>query len=250
MATDLPKGSLQQRLARCEPTRSDATACPDALEAQRLVLAAVSADQEPLPGVVREPTQIDTTGATNEDAAVPASRPNPISSSAAPLIAQPERSSGSLAAASSTVFPDEELVHFTPVRTLHRVASVALLVGLAATAITAYAAWRTRAPNDIAVAAAAGLVTLLVARIRGGATVARVSIAPGGRLEIARGDARTVFDLGSGYAPVDELGEPTERSWRVLIQRRGMRPYVVDRTLVRPREFSPILRRYVPRVTQ
>lgn len=249
MASDLPSGSLRERLALCEPVGADAPLCPDALEAQRLVLAAVSAVEDPLPGVVREPTLPVASGAANEDAAAPPARPNPISSPATPLFAASERSSGPPAAASPAEDPGE-LVRFTPVRTRRLVASLAALVALAAAAVAAYAAWQSRDTTSVGLAAGLGAVTLLLLRLRAGVTTAHVTIDASGRLEIRRGTSRTVFDLASGYTPIDELGEPTDRSWRVLIQRKGMRPFVVDRRLVRPQEFSPVLRRYVPSVIQ
>ena len=212
------------------------------------MLAAV-ADQQPLPGDVREPTHLNQQGAANEDA-TDDHRPIPIPSIAPPLRAPLGRPTPQVAVASPAVFPDEELVRFTPVRTRRLVASLAVLVALAATALATYAAWRAPTPRSAALAAGLAVLALLLLRLRARVQVARVSIAPGGRLEVRRDGSRTVFDLGSGYAPVDELGEPTDRAWRVLIQRKGMKPLVVDRRLVRPTEFSPVLRRYRPKGIQ
>lgn len=247
--TDLPNGSLRERLALLEPNRSVDGLCPDALEAQRLVLAAV-ADQQPLPGDVREPTHLNQQGAANEDATVDQHRPIPIPRPLAPpLRATLGRPTSQVAVASPAVFPDEELVRFTPVRARRVAVTLAVLTALVATSLAAYAAWQSPSPRSTGLAVGLGMLVLLLLRLRSSVQVAQVSIAPGGRLEVRRDGSRTVFDLGSGYAPVDELGEPTDRTWRVLIQRKGMKPFVVDRRLVRPQEFSPVLRRYRPHTT-
>jgi len=78
-------------------------------------------------------------------------------------------------------------------------------------------------------------------------------LATGSRLEIHRAGGRHVFDLADIRSPVDVIGVPGERSWRVLFYRRGMAPYVLDATMVDPGAFLRVLHsqrpevRYLPR---
>lgn len=103
--TGLPTGSLHERLAFVAPNRPALVVRPDALEAQRLVLAAV-AGQQPLPGDVREPTHWNQQGAANEDATVDSTGPNPIPRTIAPPLRAPlGRPLPQVAVASPADFP-------------------------------------------------------------------------------------------------------------------------------------------------
>ncbi|HYF73367.1 MAG TPA: hypothetical protein VD864_11140 [Nocardioides sp.] len=70
----------------------------------------------------------------------------------------------------------------------------------------------------------------------------------GSRLEIVRDHGRHVFDLADTRAPVDVIGLPGDRSWRVLFYRRGLTPYVLDATMVDPAEFLRVLHAHRPEV--
>lgn len=91
-----------------------------------------------------------------------------------------------------------------------------------------------------------GLVLLLVVvllgawRMRSRRRPATV-VATGSRLEIMRDGGRHVFDLSRRDNPVDVVGLPGDRHWRVLFHRRGMRPYVVDASMVEPDAFMRVL---------
>lgn len=63
----------------------------------------------------------------------------------------------------------------------------------------------------------------------------------GTRLEIAQHGGRHVFDLADLRSPVDVIGVPGDRSWRVLFYRRGMTPYVLDAGMVDPAVFMRVL---------
>lgn len=91
-----------------------------------------------------------------------------------------------------------------------------------------------------------GLVLLLVAvllltwRFRSRRSTATV-IATGSRLEVVGDGSRHVFDLSRRDNPVDVIGLPGDRQWRVLFHRRGMAPYVVDASMVDPTAFMRVL---------
>ena len=89
---------------------------------------------------------------------------------------------------------------------------------------------------------AAGL--LVWARGRATGTTVKVE---DGMLKIAQGASHHQFPLTGSYPPIDVLGDPADRSWKVLIQRRGMGPFVVTRGMVDPAEFTEVIRRFRPR---
>jgi hypothetical protein len=72
-------------------------------------------------------------------------------------------------------------------------------------------------------------------------------VVTGSRLEIRDGGLH-VFDLSRTDPPVDVIGLPRDQSWRVLFHRRGMRPYVVDASMVDPVEFMRMLHARRPEV--
>ena len=52
------------------------------------------------------------------------------------------------------------------------------------------------------------------------------------------------WDLRSPYLPIEVVGEPGRRSWEVRLGRPLGKPYVVDSSVVDPREFMRVLRHY------
>ena len=89
------------------------------------------------------------------------------------------------------------------------------------------------------------MLTLFVWAVRAGSAVATLTVR-GGQLEILRGGSRHRFDLASHYTPIDIVGEPGRRGWKVLFHRRSMAPYVVDASMVDPVEFTRVVRHYRP----
>ena len=136
----------------------------------------------------------------------------------------------------------EELAPRAPVR---RVAGVLTLLSLAATAAAAYRAWPHPTTSTLGMTGALALLTVVLAMLRAGAPVTRVTVRAG-RLDIVRGESRYRFDLTDDQARIDVVGNPGERRWRVLFHRRSLAPYVVDAAMVDPIEFTRILRRHRP----
>jgi hypothetical protein len=81
--------------------------------------------------------------------------------------------------------------------------------------------------------------------VRAGAPTTRLSV-KSGQLEILGGGGRYVFDLASHYTPIEVVGKPGARGWKVLFLRRSMTPYVVDASMVDPEHFMRVLREYRP----
>jgi len=120
-----------------------------------------------------------------------------------------------------------------------------LLVVLAATVYIGYIAYEERTTQSIGVAASLATLTLVLWGIRAGSAISKLSV-KGGQLEIKKGGGRFVFDLASQYTPIEVVGKPGSRTWKVLFMRRNMAPFVVDASMVDPMKFMAVLRQYRP----
>lgn len=158
----------------------------------------------------------------------------PAAEAAAELAAEPLTTGG---------VPD--VVEFTPRRGTRRITGLLLVVLLAATGWAAYGASQAPTTTALGVAGTLGVLTLVVWAVRAGSAVATLTVR-GGQLEIMRGGSRHRFDLASRYTPIDIVGEPGSRGWKVLFHRRSMAPYVVDSSMVDPVEFTRVVRHYRP----
>lgn len=138
------------------------------------------------------------------------------------------------------------LVLFSPRRGARRALTVLALLAVAALAVAGLVAWQARTATTYAVAG--GLAALVAAlwSARGRATGTRVSIEDG-VLRVVQGTSQHRFPLTGTYPPIDVVGSPGDRGWKVLIQRKGMAPYAVTRSMVDPAEFTDALRRFRPR---
>jgi|SoiMethySBSTD1v2_1073268.scaffolds.fasta_scaffold281819_3 hypothetical protein len=119
---------------------------------------------------------------------------------------------------------------------------VACLCGLA---VAAYAAFL--APDTLTVGLTAVLLVLTLAlwAIRTTSPVTHLAVRSG-QLVVTEAGGRQLFDLSGGFSPIEVVGTPGDRSWRVLFHRRGMDPFVVDASIVDPRSFMETLQRYRP----
>ena len=138
------------------------------------------------------------------------------------------------------------LVLFSPRHGHRPVLTAGFVVAAAFTALSALVAWLTPSSTTLGVAAALAVLTGLLWTARARATGTTVTIEDG-VLKIVQGSSHHQFPLTGSHPPIDILGEPGDRSWKVLIQRRGMRPFVVDAGMVDPGEFTDAIRRFRPR---
>ena len=145
----------------------------------------------------------------------------------------------------STTPVDNGSVVFKPKRGARRLVGLLLLVSLVATGLATYAATETRTTNTIAVAVTLGALTLVLWALRAGSAAPRLSVSHG-QLEVLSPAGRFVFDLASPYTPIEVLGTPGRRGWKVLFVRRGMSPFVVDSSMVDAEAFMTVLRRHRP----
>jgi hypothetical protein len=120
------------------------------------------------------------------------------------------------------------------------------VVGAALTGSWVLVAMLLPTSTTLGVAAVMAVVTglLWTARMRASGTAVTIE---DGVLRIVRGQSRHQFPLTGVHPPIDVIGDPGDRSWKVLIQRRGLRPYVIDRSMVDPYELTDAVRRFRPR---
>lgn len=141
--------------------------------------------------------------------------------------------------------PGQDVVEFEPCTGNHRRVEAMLVIAGAATAVASYVAYDSRSAMSVAVAATMALLTAVVWSASASSAVATLTVRDG-RLDIMRAGSRHSFDLASPYTPIEVVGEPGSRDWKVLFHRRGMTPYVVDPSMVDPVEFTRVLRGFRP----
>jgi hypothetical protein len=137
------------------------------------------------------------------------------------------------------------IYRFAPLKSARRFLSLVLLTGLVASGYLGYLAYQSRDEIQIGIAATVTFATLVIWAIRAGATVTLLTVRRG-QLEISRQGGRMVFDLASTYTPIQVIGRPGSKKWKVLFQRRGMTPVVVDSSMVDPQDFMRVLRFFRP----
>lgn len=134
-------------------------------------------------------------------------------------------------------------VDFTPRTRARRVVGLALLLALSGAAVAVYAVYRDRTTLTIGLAVTLGVLVLIIWAVRAGSPPPRLSVRAG-QLEVVQAGGRFVFDLSGDYTPIEVIGSPGDRSWKVLFLRRNMDPFVIDSSMVDPHEFTEVLRRY------
>ncbi len=150
-------------------------------------------------------------------------------------------------AAKTATAPEQvpHTVEFAPRVGTRRVVGLLLLVALAATAVSAYAAYQDRSTTNFEVAGGLAVLTAILWAIWASSSVTTLSVR-GGQLEIVRAGSRHRFDMASDYTPIEIIGEPGSRNWKVLFHRKSMAPFVVDASMVDPAEFTRVVRHYRP----
>lgn len=158
-------------------------------------------------------------------------------------VAEPDPSPAPSAAAPAT--GPTTNVDFTPRTRARRLVGLLLLTAAAGAAVAAYAVYRDPTTLTIGLAATLGVLVLVLWGVRAGNSTARLSVRAG-QLVVVRGGDRFVFELAGGFTPIEVVGRPGDRNWKVLFLRRNMDPFVVDSSMVDPHEFMDKLRRYPP----
>jgi hypothetical protein len=136
---------------------------------------------------------------------------------------------------------------FKPKRTSRRLLTIAMLIGLVASAYFIRIAVELRDSASIGLAAIVLLATAMVWAIRAGASVTTLTVHHG-QLEVVQQGGRYIFDMASEYTQVEVHGRPGKHGWKVIFPRRGMPPFQVDATMVDPDDFMRVLRFFRPQL--
>jgi hypothetical protein len=136
-------------------------------------------------------------------------------------------------------------VVFAPRTRASRVVGMLLLIALLGAAVAAYAVYRNRTTLTIGLAVTLGVLVMIIWAVRAGSPPPRVSV-HAGQLEVIQAGGRFVFDLSGTYTPIEVVGRPGDRGWKVLFLRRNLDPFVIDSSMVDPHEFMKVLRRFQP----
>lgn len=243
------------------PARTDNVAVGRAILAALATPAQTVPDETPVPAPVSEPVSTPvpvpvaaapaparaTKPPKARKPAKPPKAPRVAKEPKAPKAPKAPKEPRTPRAAKAPAAPEQvpHIIDFAPRVGTRRLVGLLLLVALAATAATGYAAYQDRATTMIGVAATLGVLTAILWAIWAGSVVTTLSVR-GGQLEIIRAGSRHRFDLASDYTPIEIVGEPGSRKWKVLFHRKSMAPFVVDASMVDPVEFSRVVRHYRP----
>ena len=142
--------------------------------------------------------------------------------------------------------PESTSTTFPPRRGPRRVLGLALLLMLVATGVAGWSAWQEPDVESLTLLGTLATLTLVTWAVRAGSALTTLEVS-GGQLHVHQGGRRTTFDLTSPYTPVEVIGRPGRRGWKVVLGRdTARRPFVVDASLVDPARFTEVLRRYRP----
>ncbi len=145
---------------------------------------------------------------------------------------------------------DEELAQtdFSSRSTARRLDALVLVASFALTAVLALEAHQDRAglrPEDLVPLALATTISLALWAARVLTPVVHLSVR-GGVLLLDRDGDTWRCDLSETAVSVEVVGRPGQRGWRVVLQPRGLPPYVVDAHVVDPVRFTRVLQHYRP----
>lgn len=172
-------------------------------------------------------------------------RPLPVVPSAQPTeptgAPAPARTGQPTAAAESASTNAE----FEPRTANRRLVGEILLVVVLLTALATYFAVTEPTTLTLGLAGVLGVLALVLWGIRAGAPTTRMKVVAG-QLVVEQAGKQSIFDLTSHYTPVEVVGRPRDRSWKVLFLRPGADPFVVDASMVDPEHFMQVLRRHRP----
>lgn len=120
-----------------------------------------------------------------------------------------------------------------------------LLGALAATGAAAYVASKDRTVAAIGVAGVLALLTLVVWAVRASCVTTELALRRG-QLSVTRAGQVQRVDVSGGHTVIAIVGEPGDRRWTVLFERRGLPLVVVNASMVDPHWFTSALYRLRP----
>lgn len=141
--------------------------------------------------------------------------------------------------------PSASRIELTPRRATQRLFGVLMLASFVGVCLTGWTAWQERTTTTIATTACLGVLTLILRAAHSSATPPHM-VVENGVLDITRHQTHHMFDLSSTSTPIEVVGAPGRRNWRVLFLRRSMQPFVIDASMVDPHEFTEVLELFRP----
>ena len=162
-------------------------------------------------------------------------QPPPAQAAAPP--ARPQRTAPAVGVSTTVRFP--------PKRGARRLMGAVVLIVLVGAAGAGYLAYDDPSTLSIGIAGTLAVLLLVTWAVRTGTPLTRMAV-KGGQLDVRSGGLHLKFDLTSHYTPIEVRGTPGRRGWRVLFGRGTTQPFVVDSSIVDPKEFMEVLRRYRP----
>ncbi|TWG91404.1 hypothetical protein L615_008000000020 [Nocardioides sp. J9] len=250
------------------PVERPARPAADATEAGRSVLDALGADEpvaakprrergrakaapapEPEPTPPAQPTVLKPSSKVRVSAPAPSSyqappqdapaagRPVPKQTVRRGRWTEPEEHRQALEATTDVDFPVRN--------TVRKVLGWVLLVSLLSAAVVGYVASQDRTPALIGIAGVLAFLTLVVWAIRASCVTTKLTIRRG-QLLVTRGGQTQRVDIKGGHTIIAIVGEPGDRRWTVLFERRGLPLVVVNSSVVDPHWFTSALYRLRP----
>lgn len=120
-----------------------------------------------------------------------------------------------------------------------------LLGTLVATGAAAWVASKDRTVAAIGVAGVLALLTLVVWAVRASCVTTELALRRGQLIVTRAGQVQRV-DISGGHTVIAIVGEPGDRRWTVLFERRGLPLVVVNASMVDPHWFTSALYRLRP----
>ncbi len=137
------------------------------------------------------------------------------------------------------------MTEFAPRKGTRTIAGVLLSAALIAAAISGYLAWQERTTATLGILVTLFILVLVIWATRASSEPAHLKI-NSGHLTVQQTSGIRHFDLASKYTPLTVKGRPGLPGWKVIIEQRDQDKFVIDSSMVEPKEFMRVLRYYRP----
>ena len=117
------------------------------------------------------------------------------------------------------------------------------LASLAATCLAGYRAWQEPGTELFGVTTILGVLTVILWGVWWTAAPPNLRVVSG-LLHVHTAGKHETYDLSSPYLRVEVTGGPGKLRWKVVLEKFGHPPFVVNRSMVSPKEFMRVLRFY------
>jgi hypothetical protein len=111
------------------------------------------------------------------------------------------------------------------------------------TVFAGYSAWKSPGTAMYGVTAILGVLTVVLWAIWWTATPPNFRVVSG-LMHVHTSGKHETYDLSSPYLKVDVQRKPSNLRWKVVLEKYGEPPLVVNRSMVSPKEFMRVLDYY------